>query len=187
MIKVNLQIKNKSLRKFQIPATKTFERWAEAILRLEGDMDTEVVVRVIDELESYTLNRFFRKDPEPTNVLAFPYEPAPAPVVESNYLGDIAITAPIVVDEAEERCIKVRDHWAHLFIHAVLHLLGYDHQSARQEKRMQARETEILESLSIPSPWRIEDEAKKTPGKKTGGKKHAASEYSGKGNGKGVL
>jgi probable rRNA maturation factor len=69
-------------------------------------------------------------------------------------LGDLAICAPVVAREAREQGKPLRDHYAHLTVHGVLHLLGYDHQVAREAERMEALETRILATLGIADPYR---------------------------------
>ena len=154
-MKVNLQVADDELRRFDIPSAQAFARWAEALgdtmNDAMSDKDTAVSVRVVDEDESRSLNKRYRQCDKPTNVLAFPYEPATPD--EPPYLGDIVMNAPLLVKEAEENGVAAHDHWAHLFVHAVLHLLGYDHVLDRDAERMQKRETEILGRLAIASPW----------------------------------
>lgn len=146
-MKVQLQIACDKPQRFEIPDAETFGAWANET----SDLDTEAVVRVVDEDEARSLNKRHRKSDKPTNVLAFPYEPLLPD--EPSYLGDIVIAAPLVVREAGERGVGAREHWALLFIHALLHLLGYDHERDADAERMQKRETEILTRLGMPSPW----------------------------------
>lgn len=147
-MKVSVQVAHEGLRRFRIPAAQTFAKWAGATT----DLDTSATVRVVDEDESHALNKRYRGYDKPTNVLAFPYEAVARDAPP--YLGDIVITAPLVLKEAGENGVSVRAHWAHLFVHAVLHLLGYSHEGKRDTERMRERETEILNSLAIASPWR---------------------------------
>ncbi len=146
-MKVQVQIAREDLKQYKLPDDVLFEHWANATVSL----DTEVVVRVVDETESAALNGKYRHLHNSTNVLAFPYEPVSHE--EQPYLGDIVIAAPLVCSEAEQRGINPRAHWAHLFVHAILHLVGYDHQTPDEATRMQARETEVLTGLNIASPW----------------------------------
>jgi rRNA maturation RNase YbeY len=87
-----------------------------------------------------------------TNVLSFPHEPAPGE--HSGLLGDLVIGAPVVAREAREQGKTARDHYAHMTIHGVLHLLGYDHEDERDAGRMETLEARILASLGIDDPYR---------------------------------
>jgi probable rRNA maturation factor len=131
-----------------VPAPATLRAWARAAL---GEAPAgELTIRIVDEAESAALNGKFRRQPHPTNVLSFPYEAEGAcePV-----LGDLVICAPVVAREAREQGKDPRAHWAHMVVHGVLHLLGYDHERADQAQRMEAREREILARLGFPDPY----------------------------------
>lgn len=138
-----------------IPDTMQFQSWAETALdgRLE---QAELVVRIVDREESRQLNRDYRGKDQPTNVLSFPFE-APA-VVESDLLGDLVICAPVVADEALAQGQQLQAHWAHLLVHGVLHLLGFDHINAEEAEVMEGLEVEILASLGFPDPYQSERE-----------------------------
>nr|WP_275099954.1 rRNA maturation RNase YbeY [Sedimenticola hydrogenitrophicus] len=132
-----------------------FQAWAEAALhgRLER---AELVVRIVDREESRQLNREYRGKDSPTNVLSFPFE-APA-VVANDLLGDLVICAPLVAEEAAEQGKPLEAHWAHLLVHGVLHLLGFDHINDPEAETMEGLEVEILESLGYSDPYQIERE-----------------------------
>nr|WP_321529407.1 rRNA maturation RNase YbeY [Sedimenticola selenatireducens] len=132
-----------------------FQSWAEAALN--GRLDqAELVVRIVDREESRQLNREYRGKDKPTNVLSFPFE-APA-VVESDLLGDLVICAPVVTEEALAQDKLPQAHWAHLLVHGVLHLLGFDHINEQEAEVMEGLEVEILESLGFPDPYQSERE-----------------------------
>lgn len=149
-MKAVLQIADERLARYEIPDEKTFTQWADTALR----QDAEVLVRIVDEEESRTLNSRYGGADKPTNVLAFPYEKMLPD--EDAYLGDVVMNAPLVMREAEQQGIMPYAHWAHLFIHALLHLTGYNHKTGAETLKMRMRETAILERLNIPSPWRTE-------------------------------
>ncbi|WP_335342326.1 rRNA maturation RNase YbeY [Sedimenticola hydrogenitrophicus] len=138
-----------------IPGPMQFQAWAEAALhgRLER---AELVVRIVDREESRQLNREYRGKDSPTNVLSFPFE-APA-VVANDLLGDLVICAPLVAEEAAEQGKPLEAHWAHLLVHGVLHLLGFDHINDPEAETMEGLEVEILESLGYSDPYQIERE-----------------------------
>ena len=138
-----------------IPGAMQFQSWAEAALN--GRLDqAELVVRIVDREESRQLNREYRGKDKPTNVLSFPFE-APA-VVESDLLGDLVICAPVVTEEALAQGKPPQAHWAHLLVHGVLHLLGFDHINEQEAEVMEGLEVEILESLGFPDPYQSERE-----------------------------
>lgn len=138
-----------------IPGAMQFQSWAEAALN--GRLDqAELVVRIVDREESRQLNREYRGKDKPTNVLSFPFE-APA-VLESDLLGDLVICAPVVTEEALAQDKLPQAHWAHLLVHGVLHLLGFDHINEQEAEVMEGLEVAILESLGFPDPYQSERE-----------------------------
>jgi len=137
------------------PEPAHVDRWIREALA-ERDFDQAVVVvRIVDEAESEELNHAYRHKDSPTNVLSFPFEPPPGiPADElDGYLGDLVICAPVVAREAAEQGKTTDAHWAHLVIHGVLHLLGYDHQNDAEAAEMEGREREILARLGFPDPY----------------------------------
>ena len=112
------------------------------------------LIRLVDEAESRQLNRDYRGKDRPTNVLSFPFE-AP-PEVLTPLLGDLVICAPVVVREAREQGKPADAHWAHMLVHGVLHLLGYDHLEPAEADEMEALERDILAGLGFPDPYREE-------------------------------
>ena len=134
-----------------LPAVADFRRWAVAAL---GEVaDAELAVRVVDREESRRLNATYRGKDAPTNVLSFPADLPPG--VDLPLLGDIVICAPLVAREADEQHKALADHWAHLTVHGVLHLLGHDHRTDEEAAAMEALETRILAGLGCADPWRI--------------------------------
>lgn len=133
-----------------IPSDSSFIQWSKAALRQEQD-HAEMVIRLVDEAEIQELNRQYRGRDRPTNVLSFPMT-TPA-VVESNLLGDLVICAPVVLREAKEQGKPVNAHWAHMVVHGVLHLLGYDHQDESAGDAMEQLEQEIMLSLGFNDPY----------------------------------
>lgn len=133
-----------------VPAPASFRRWADAALagRREG---VELTVRVVGLEESAALNQRYRGKAGPTNVLAFPWE-GPAGI-EAAYLGDVVICAPVVQSEARAQAKAPAAHWAHLVVHGILHLLGFDHDQPAAAAEMERVETEVLGRLGVPDPY----------------------------------
>ena len=137
-----------------VPEKKELKRWARAALAERGE-DAELVIRVVDEEESAGLNRRFRGRSGPTNVLSFPFRAWPP--VQSPLLGDLVICAPVVRREAREQGKPEAAHWAHMVVHGVLHLLGYDHQTDFQAEEMEALEVRTLGALGLDDPYCARD------------------------------
>ena len=135
-----------------LPSAASFRRWVEAALHgAKRRKSTELAIRIVDVDEGRALNRDYRGKDYATNVLSFPAELPPG--VALPLIGDLAICAPVVLREAAEQAKLPRDHWAHLTIHGVLHLLGYDHIDDAEANAMEALETRILAGLGIADPY----------------------------------
>jgi probable rRNA maturation factor len=135
-----------------LPSAASFRRWVEAALHgAKRRKPTELAIRIVDLDEGRALNRDYRGKDYATNVLSFPAELPPG--VALPLIGDLAICAPVVLREAAEQAKRPRDHWAHLTIHGVLHLLGHDHIDDAEAKVMEALETRILAGLGIADPY----------------------------------
>lgn len=139
-----------------IPASISFRYWIDrslAFLKVRG----AGTVRIVDEQESAALNLAYRGKSAPTNVLSFVFEP---PIGWSgDYLGDLVICAPVVQREALEQRKSPRAHWAHLTVHGVLHLLGYDHLDPRDAQEMESREIQILQMMGFADPYQDSEDA----------------------------
>ncbi|ADJ27307.1 rRNA maturation RNase YbeY [Nitrosococcus watsonii] len=134
------------------PLQADFQRWVEAAL-LNQSKAGEVTIRVTDENEAAELNRRYRRKEGATNILSFPFEIPSCVPFDIPLLGDLIICAPVVAREALEQAKKEQDHWAHLVVHGVLHLLGFDHQQEVEAQQMEALEVTILESLGYSDPY----------------------------------
>ncbi len=146
MIQLEL-INNENL---SAPDAAQFQSWLNRLaekLKVTG----EVCIKVVDAVESQQLNHTYRGKEQPTNVLSFP---ADVPeFVASNHLGDLAICAAVVAHEATAQNKIPDHHWAHMSIHGVLHLLGYDHIDEAEAELMEALEIELLAGLGIANPY----------------------------------
>lgn len=135
-----------------VPSLSQFKQWSAAAL-LEHQGKASLCIRVVDEAESAELNSTYRHKQGPTNVLSFPFAAPDGLELETNYLGDLVICAPVVEREAETQQIPLMAHWAHMTIHGVLHLLGYDHIIAEDAEVMEQLEAQILTQLGFANPY----------------------------------
>jgi probable rRNA maturation factor len=132
------------------PDEDSIRRWVDAAIRDERE-STELSVRIVEKEESQSLNQQYRGAKGATNILSFPFEaPTPEPLP---LIGDLVICAPVVVDEAKQQQKPPEAHWAHMIIHGVLHLLGYDHHNEHEAYIMESLETEILQGLGFAPPY----------------------------------
>ena len=136
------------------PPRSEIARWASLALgrRAAG---REMGVRVVGAAESRRLNSRFRGKDRPTNVLSFPAACLPhTPGGEARPLGDLVICPQVLRLEAREQQKTLRAHWAHLVVHGVLHLIGYDHEREAEASRMERREISVLRRLGFANPYR---------------------------------
>jgi probable rRNA maturation factor len=115
-----------------------------------------VSVALLSDAEVHSLNKTFRGKDAPTNVLSFPSAPAVRPPKGSRepvFLGDVALAYETVAREAAEQEKPVLHHAAHLVVHGVLHLAGFDHETGDDAERMEAAERQILGKSGIPDPY----------------------------------
>jgi probable rRNA maturation factor len=133
------------------PSSRQLARWAAAAL---APMRRSMVlsVRVVGEARSRSLNAHFRRKDKPTNVLSFS---GPGSVPDGRYfLGELVICAPVVAREALTQEKTLESHWAHMTVHGVLHLLGFDHERQAEAVKMTAKEIQILDRLGFSDPYR---------------------------------
>jgi len=133
-----------------VPNSRQLARWAAAAL---APMRRSVVlsVRVVGQARSRSLNAHYRRKNTPTNVLSFGGA-GDAPDGR-HHLGELVICAPVVAREARAQGKPLEAHWAHMTVHGVLHLLGFDHEAAREAAKMAAREIQILDRLGFSDPY----------------------------------
>jgi probable rRNA maturation factor len=134
-----------------LPSSAQLYQWLQHALQNRA-ADSELTLRIVDEAEITALNHRYRGKDGATNVLSFPYQPLPG--VESGLLGDIVICAPVVAREAVTQSKSLEEHWAHITIHGVLHLLGHDHQQAEEAGHMEQLEAQLLGQLGFADPYR---------------------------------
>ena len=136
-----------------VPKEALFEAWAEKAW--QGENPTEVTLRIVGNDESRELNHQYRDKDKPTNVLSFPFE-APAGITVP-LAGDLVICAPVVEQEAREQSKDAVAHWAHMVVHGMLHLQGYDHIEDNEAEVMEALEIRLLAQLGFANPYEAEE------------------------------
>jgi probable rRNA maturation factor len=148
-MKMQLAVDNAT--RTRIPTRREFAHWARAALQGWRRPRVALGIRVVTPKESERLNGTYRHRWKPTNVLSFPFTP---PVgVKSDVLGDLVLCAQVVRAEARAQGKPLVAHWAHLVVHGVLHLRGYDHHNAREAAVMEGREIRILKTLGVANPY----------------------------------
>lgn len=133
----------RAMRASDAPSRTQIIQFARAAL----ERDAEIAIRIVNEAEGRQLNHDYRHKDYATNVLSFVYETAPV------VLGDLVLCAPVVTREAQEQGKSAMAHYAHLIVHGVLHLQGYDHENDADAAVMEAREIEIVTGLGFANPY----------------------------------
>ncbi|UCV19520.1 rRNA maturation RNase YbeY [Ferribacterium limneticum] len=128
-----------------LPLRADFVKWARAGLVGGG----EVTIRLVDADEGRTLNNEYRGKDYATNVLSFPYDTEPL------VTGDLVICPSVVAREAAEQNKPLTAHYAHLTVHGMLHLQGWDHENDDDAQAMEDEEREILAALGYPDPYAV--------------------------------
>jgi probable rRNA maturation factor len=158
--KLSLAVQYASVAR-ELPTRAQFRRWINVALQ----RDLNITLRIVDEPEGRELNRNYRGKDYATNVLTFVYDDTepltlhphtsgkPNGVVAQPMTGDVVLCAPIVAQEAAGQHKDLVVHYAHLVIHAALHLQGYEHDSDADAARMETLETELMLKLHYPDPY----------------------------------
>lgn len=135
-----------------VPSSASFRTWVVATLAAaRRRRASELSLLIVDEAQGRQLNLDYRGRDYATNVLSFPAELPPG--IRAPLLGDIVICAPVVLREAGQHGKRPRDHYAHLTVHGVLHLLGHKHEAEDEAERMEMLETAILRGFGIADPY----------------------------------
>lgn len=134
-----------------LPLRPQIRAWVRAALDVDGQRGGQITVRFVDAEEGQSLNSDYRAKNYATNVLSFPYEVKPV------VCGDLVVCAEVVAREALEQGKPLATHYAHLIVHGILHLLGYDHETDTEDARyMEDQERVILALLGYPDPYGAE-------------------------------
>lgn len=132
-----------------IPSKNDFKKWAKSAIRI----DTEVTIRIVDGDEARALNHEYRGKDYATNVLTFPLTEEP------HLIGDIILCAEVIAQEALMQNKPLIAHYAHLTVHGILHLHGYDHETEAQAELMEGIETQTVTQLGYANPYLITEDA----------------------------
>lgn len=136
-----------------IPGDDALALWADKAW--QRGCSSEVTIRIVGREESAELNNQYRHKSGPTNVLSFPFE-APAGITVP-LAGDLVVCAPVVADEARDQGKTLTAHWAHMLVHGVLHLQGYDHLNDADAEIMESLEIRLLDGLGFGNPYESEE------------------------------
>jgi probable rRNA maturation factor len=142
-----------------IPKKTLLRKWAKAALKKNIDT-AEVTLRVVGTDEMTELNSTYRHKKGPTNVLSFPFSLPEEVTLDIPILGDIVICADVVNQEAEEQGKTQEAHWAHMIVHGIFHLLGYDHEVDEEAEKMEALEIEVMKTMGYANPYETGDNIK---------------------------
>ena len=148
-----------------LPVLDEVKSWCKATIQTDAmakvfENSLSVVIRVVGIAESAELNEKYRDKQGPTNVLSYPNDVPdfmlgiPDLKEQNSHLGDLVICEPLVVSEASEQNKSITAHWAHLIVHGVLHLQGFDHIEELEASAMESLEINILEQLGFDNPYR---------------------------------
>ncbi len=140
-----------------IPSAISIRQWSESALNHCKTVNAELTIRLVCETEIAQLNQQYRDKSGSTNVLSFPAPELGIPA-DLQALGDVLICPAVALRESQQQHKTLRAHIAHLVVHGVLHLLGYDHQHAEQAQAMETLERQILSDLGFADPYLIATE-----------------------------
>lgn len=138
----------------EVPSENQFRRWAWQAVKQQYHR-AEISVVLLDEEEARACNRDYRGKDYATNVLSFALDEGETlPALLDGLHGDLVICPQVVLKEAAEQGKTPEQHYAHLTVHGVLHLMGYDHIEETEAEEMEALETELLHQLAYPDPYK---------------------------------
>jgi probable rRNA maturation factor len=148
---LNLDVQIATTSAKLLPSRANLGKWIRAACTGVRRRSVAVTVRIVGKRESATLNSRYRSKKGPTNVLSFPFEAPPG--MRSDLLGDVVICADVVRSEARDQGKVERAHWAHMVVHGIMHLRGYDHQNPKDAAVMESKEIRILRQLGFSNPY----------------------------------
>ena len=133
-----------------LPSAEKFQHWAQA--SYPGSDEVIVSLQVVASDEMQDLNKNYRGKDKPTNVLSFPMEVPDE--VGINLLGDLALCDEVIESEAKQQGKAAEAHWAHMVVHGMLHLQGFDHINDDEAEAMEAKEIEVMKNLGFDNPYK---------------------------------
>ena len=133
-----------------VPEPEEMQMWATAAYLKKADAVASMMVTTSEEIQQ--LNKQYRHKDTPTNVLSFPMQLPEE--VGVHFLGDIALCASVIKQEAEQQSKEEQSHWAHMIVHGMLHLQGYDHVEDAEAEEMEKLEVGILNKLGFDNPYK---------------------------------
>ncbi len=139
-----------------IPSEIEFTHWVSTALHCTQNERRELSIQLVDSQTMQSINKQFRATDKPTNVLSFPFD-AVVPEQSTLSWGDIVICVPLVEQEATEQGKLAKSHWAHLTVHGILHLIGYDHSEQADAAIMEPLEVSILSKLGVANPYESDE------------------------------
>jgi len=142
--------------KTSVPKKSLLRKWALEALKNNIDA-AEVTIRIVEKDEMTELNSTYRHKNKPTNVLSFPFDMSEDVKLDIPILGDIVICADVVNQEAQDQGKSPQAHWAHMVVHGVFHLLGYDHEEDCEAEEMEALEINVLKTMGFENPYETGD------------------------------
>ena len=151
---VDIQLADSSVK---TPDAQHIRGWVAAVFTTLERSPLALTVRVVGEEEMAKLNRRYRGRNQPTNVLSFPIESLPG--MHTDLLGDIVVCGPVVDREAAIQHKSPMGHWAHIVVHGMLHLFGYDHESDQEATAMETLEKSVLGRLGFSDPYKGEHDS----------------------------
>lgn len=157
MDKFDLNIINED--NYHIPDHNLLLKCLKLVAQKHNINHTEVNVNIVSNDAMQQINKQFRNKNKPTNIISFEFEKPqglPDDIID-NFLGDIVIAPRVLEIEANEQSKNINEHWQHIFIHGLLHLLGYDHQNDQEANTMEDLEIELLAELGIANPYFIQE------------------------------
>ena len=133
-----------------LPSEEKLQQWAQA--SYSGDDEVVASLQIVGSDDMQVLNKEYRAKDKPTNVLSFPMELPDE--VGINILGDLALCDEVIEAEAKDQGKTSEAHWAHMMVHGMLHLQGYNHIADDEAELMEAKEIEVMKNLDFENPYK---------------------------------
>ncbi|MFI4853242.1 MAG: rRNA maturation RNase YbeY [Candidatus Makana argininalis] len=150
MKKLILNIQISCSKKGWIPSKNIFLNWVKSDLIIIKKL-SKITIRIVDKEESRILNFNFRGKNIPTNIISFPFEPPKN--FKTIFIGDLIICKQLIYLESKKQKKNLKSYWAHIFIHGLLHLLGYNHLIYKKAVDMQDLESKIMTNIGYSDPY----------------------------------